>query len=316
MSTAEDDEAMARRLEEEEREAARAMGTNREAIRNRHEVEARDAEIARRLQEEEARGAAADVGTNLFGGLVASMFGAALDDFAAASERRRRGAEGSADTTREENEGEDERGTTSAFSHAGHHFTSAQHEFDHVRRNFEGIVEGMMGGDVPFGAGVGRGSEGLHQEREARGEPERPRRIAFEIPIGRNGETMVLNPDEIFGGMDEFFGRHGMPVSIMDMLNSLSGMNFTGNNFNRGTTEQQRDAIPVCKYSRAPGDTENATCSVCLTELEEGEDVKILPCKHIYHPQCIDRWLERSKLCCVCKTDVLRGPETRRPGCS
>lgn len=305
-----DDEAMARRVEEEEREAARAMGTNREAIRNRHEMEARDAELARRLQEEEAREAASEAGTNLFGGLVASMFGAALDDFAAASERRWRGAEAlfadEDETTHAEGEGEDERETVGrASGSAGGH-----REFSDMMRNFEGVVEGMMGGNVPFG---GRGNEGRQRER---GEPAEGRpRTAFEIPIGRNGETLVLNPDEIFGGMDEFFGRHGMPGSIMDMLNSLSGMNFAGNN-NRGTTEEQRDAIPVCKYSRAPGDAENATCSVCLTELEEGEDVKILPCKHIYHPQCIDRWLERSKLCCVCKADVLRSPETRRPGCS
>lgn len=312
MSTTEgDDEAMARRLEEEEREAARAMGMNREAIRNQREMEARDAEIARRLQEEEARGAAMEAGTNLFGGLVTSMFGAALDDFATASERRWRGAEAlfadEDETTQAEGleEGEREledvgRGTGSA---------GGRREFSDIMRNFEGVVEGMMGGDVPFGV---RGNEGRHRER---GEPAEGRpRTAFEIPIGRNGEMLVLNPDEIFGGIDEFFGRHGMPGSIMDMLNSLSGMNFAGNN--RGTTEEQRGAIPVCKYARAPGDTENATCSVCLTELEEGEDVKILPCKHIYHPQCIDRWLERSKLCCVCKADVLRGPETRRPGCS
>ena len=38
--------------------------------------------------------------------------------------------------------------------------------------------------------------------------------------------------------------------------------------------------------------------------METGEEAKRLGCKHVYHPACIDRWLERSRLCPVCKRDV------------
>ena len=32
-------------------------------------------------------------------------------------------------------------------------------------------------------------------------------------------------------------------------------------------------------------------------DFEEGEDVKRLPCSHLYHPACIDQWLALNKVC-------------------
>ena len=34
-----------------------------------------------------------------------------------------------------------------------------------------------------------------------------------------------------------------------------------------------------------------ATCSVCIESFAENENVRILPCTHIYHQRCIDPWL-------------------------
>lgn len=37
--------------------------------------------------------------------------------------------------------------------------------------------------------------------------------------------------------------------------------------------------------------TEPLLCSVCTDDLITGEKVRILPCEHIYHQNCIDPWL-------------------------
>jgi len=52
--------------------------------------------------------------------------------------------------------------------------------------------------------------------------------------------------------------------------------------------------------------TEHVTCMVCLSEYNDGEALRTLPCLHAFHCECIDRWLlsGRSKQCPVCKTDV------------
>lgn len=32
-------------------------------------------------------------------------------------------------------------------------------------------------------------------------------------------------------------------------------------------------------------------CSICTEDFKTGEDVRVLPCHHKYHPACIDPWL-------------------------
>lgn len=46
-------------------------------------------------------------------------------------------------------------------------------------------------------------------------------------------------------------------------------------------------------------------CSVCLGELEAGEEARQLPCGHNFHKRCIDVWLGRSCVCPMCRRQVL-----------
>lgn len=40
------------------------------------------------------------------------------------------------------------------------------------------------------------------------------------------------------------------------------------------------------------GETDNGLiCSVCTDDFVKGQDVRVLPCKHKFHPECIDPWL-------------------------
>ncbi|KAK7291810.1 hypothetical protein RIF29_07252 [Crotalaria pallida] len=59
------------------------------------------------------------------------------------------------------------------------------------------------------------------------------------------------------------------------------------------------------------GGSDDYECSVCLSDLEEGEEVRKLPrCKHSFHVQCIDMWLHSHFDCPVCRTPV--GPSSHR----
>lgn len=47
------------------------------------------------------------------------------------------------------------------------------------------------------------------------------------------------------------------------------------------------------------------TCAVCLEDAAEGDELRTLPCLHQFHAACIDRWLEASDSCPVCKHRLL-----------
>jgi hypothetical protein len=46
----------------------------------------------------------------------------------------------------------------------------------------------------------------------------------------------------------------------------------------------------------AAGDASSATddhlgCSICTEDFEKGQDLRVLPCDHKFHPECVDPWL-------------------------
>jgi len=54
-------------------------------------------------------------------------------------------------------------------------------------------------------------------------------------------------------------------------------------------------------------DEDNACCAICLEEFEHKEKVRVLPCGHKFHEDCLVPWLtERHASCPLCKMDVLK----------
>lgn len=52
-------------------------------------------------------------------------------------------------------------------------------------------------------------------------------------------------------------------------------------------------------------------CSVCLCDAEDGDAMRTLPCMHVYHADCIDKWLGEHSTCPICKHDVREGSAVR-----
>ncbi|XP_062888864.1 E3 ubiquitin-protein ligase arkadia-A-like isoform X3 [Mobula hypostoma] len=59
------------------------------------------------------------------------------------------------------------------------------------------------------------------------------------------------------------------------------------------TSEERKEASEV-----------EEKCTICLSPLEEGEDVRRLPCMHLFHQICVDQWLATSKKCPICRVDI------------
>jgi len=116
---------------------------------------------------------------------------------------------------------------------------------------------------------------------------------------------------------------------------SISGFR-TDINQNRGATNESINALPtykfkVKKHHRKRDDKsaetnsdgrdivgilaigtdkertisdEDAACRICLAKYVNNDELRELPCTHVFHVSCVDKWLKINSLCPLCKATV------------
>ncbi len=57
----------------------------------------------------------------------------------------------------------------------------------------------------------------------------------------------------------------------------------------QSTSKEQTDSRST--HDSNQGEAAGQGCSICTEDFTVGEDVRVLPCQHQYHPACIDPWL-------------------------
>lgn len=102
--------------------------------------------------------------------------------------------------------------------------------------------------------------------------------------------------------------------SILSVLSYLSNPHQLPGNY--GSQENSTCGelnLPVSVYSdikeeTQDGDEEEEMCSICLMEFEDEDFVNKLPrCGHVFHGECMDKWLDRSCqfTCPLCRSSLL-----------
>jgi E3 ubiquitin-protein ligase RHA2 len=83
----------------------------------------------------------------------------------------------------------------------------------------------------------------------------------------------------------------------------------------RWAAAEQRDhELRVTLYRRRKNQDEEAEaagveCVLCLSGVEEGEEVRELRCRHVFHRACLDRWLATPPATCpLCRSRLLTTP--------
>lgn len=79
----------------------------------------------------------------------------------------------------------------------------------------------------------------------------------------------------------------------------------------RGASDDLIRGLPTKRFKDGIVKKEDASCAICLSDYEEDEVVRFLPCGHHYHRNCVDKWLVTNKACPFCKRNVDEpAPET------
>ncbi|CAH8390193.1 unnamed protein product [Eruca vesicaria subsp. sativa] len=77
----------------------------------------------------------------------------------------------------------------------------------------------------------------------------------------------------------------------------------------RGLNPTLIASLPTFTVGAVSEETAATECAVCLSVLEEQDTARELPsCKHVFHVDCVDKWLTTCSTCPVCRTEVQPRP--------
>jgi E3 ubiquitin-protein ligase RNF115/126 len=123
--------------------------------------------------------------------------------------------------------------------------------------------------------------------------------------LGTGGNVEVFfdngtgNPRRLPGNFGDYFLGPGLDQLIQQLAE---------NDPNRSgappASKSAVEALPTIKISEEHSGTDAAQCAVCKDEFEMGASVRQMPCKHMYHDDCILPWLEQHNTCPVCRYEM------------
>jgi len=64
------------------------------------------------------------------------------------------------------------------------------------------------------------------------------------------------------------------------------------------------DTVSVISAITDKAESSDNCCIVCLIQFKDGQELRQLPCQHVFHINCIDKWLKINRMCPTCRADV------------
>lgn len=101
-------------------------------------------------------------------------------------------------------------------------------------------------------------------------------------------QMLLLNTEALAGGYEERL------IEVQEMLSRR-----------RGLSNETIGQVPKFRWEGTSA-SEQTQCMICLSDFVHGEEVRQLPCGHVFHAGCIDEWLRRCTDCPICKNNVDR----------
>ncbi|KAE9467041.1 hypothetical protein C3L33_01051, partial [Rhododendron williamsianum] len=123
---------------------------------------------------------------------------------------------------------------------------------------------------------------------------------------GANIQLVIENNDPMGGfGLPTNLGDYFIGPGLEQLIQQLAE-----NDPNRyGTPPASKsavEALPSINISDQllASDSSDSQCAVCKDTFQVGEEAKQMPCKHLYHSDCILPWLEMHNSCPVCRYEL------------
>ena len=113
------------------------------------------------------------------------------------------------------------------------------------------------------------------------------------------GQNFPFGPNNSPFGPGFPFGGLNFAMFLGPLLAALGGQQ------QRRMTREDIARLKRIRFAKPPApEGEEEKCTICISELEEREEVVQLTCGHLFHPVCVENWLLRSATCPVCKIEL------------
>ncbi|KAK7321268.1 hypothetical protein VNO77_31745 [Canavalia gladiata] len=105
-----------------------------------------------------------------------------------------------------------------------------------------------------------------------------------------------------------------LALLLLVYLKHFKGGNTVAVNPNAQTSDERKnsgidrdviESLPMFRFESLRGPKNGLDCAVCLMRFEDPEVLRLLPkCKHAFHAECVDTWLDAHSTCPLCRYKV------------
>ncbi|XP_052685027.1 uncharacterized protein LOC128164917 isoform X2 [Crassostrea angulata] len=120
----------------------------------------------------------------------------------------------------------------------------------------------------------------------------------------RHDWTERLLQDELQQGRNHLPRRilsHSRTFSSNDYEDLLSIAELLGDVKPKGISSEDVTLLPEKKFHP---NNKMTSCSICMSDYTLNERLKILPCFHEFHGECIEKWIVTNATCPICRVEV------------
>jgi E3 ubiquitin-protein ligase RNF115/126 len=104
---------------------------------------------------------------------------------------------------------------------------------------------------------------------------------------------------------DFVYSQEGLDRIVSQLMEQTATSNAPG-----PAPQAEIDALPRKNVTEDMlGEEHTAECSICMDEVNIGEQVTELPCKHWFHHQCVSAWLKEHDTCPHCRKGITKGAD-------
>ncbi|KAI4256266.1 MAG: hypothetical protein LQ352_002155 [Teloschistes flavicans] len=140
--------------------------------------------------------------------------------------------------------------------------------------------------------------EGVNQNPSPNSNP--PGGAASAFPGLHQLFASVFNPANAAQG-DVVYTQEALDRIISQFMDAHSGSSAPG-----PATAQAISALPKKSVTKEMlGSDGKAECSVCMDNVELGDEVTFLPCGHWFHGECVGAWLKEHDTCPHCRQGIM-----------